>query len=206
MEGNEVPDAEVPHAQVPNPRSPSSAALAAAAREVEDFLTESGWDQPPQLFALVPTSTLREAEPELADTLPTGDGLTPVAQEPLESEDLGETLSGIYWPDDVPGCVIAQEIVVLPPQAESELDRAVSDAADEQAADTALRIARSHPDRRDARLVVAVLREGGHCCLLRVRGVAEAPDEVIEHPDLAPNMVEALRTTLTDPPPAPGAG
>jgi hypothetical protein len=181
-----------------------SAALPVAVHEVEDFLASAGWDQPPRLFALVPTAELLAAEPGLADQLPSPDGLTPVAQEPISQHDLAGTLAGICWPDEVTGCALAQEIMVLPPQAEAELDRAVAEAhlvADNGAEQTdlegvAVRLAQRHPDRRDARLVVAVLRTGGHCCLLRLRGTGDAPDELVERPDLAPNMVTALLRTL----------
>ena len=150
--------------------------LPAVAHEVEDFLAGTGWDQPPQLFALVPTAALVAAEPELAQRLVDLDSaLTPVAQEPLDTEDLADTLDTICWPDGVTGCALAQEIVVLPPGAEQELDRVVSVA--ETSPDSAelnrvvVRLAQQHPDRRDARLVVAVLRDRvGDCCLLRLRG------------------------------------
>lgn len=173
-----------------------SAWLPAATREVEDFLAETGWDQPPQLFALVPTSELVAAEPELAARLTAVEGLTPVAQDPLTNDDLAETLAGIFWPDEVTGCALAQEIVVLPPGAEEELDRAVADVDDDELNRVAVRVAQQHPDRRDARLVVAVLRAGSFCCVLRLRGAHGEPDEVVEHPDLAPNMVNALLHTL----------
>jgi hypothetical protein len=175
-----------------------SSALPTAAREVEDFLSESGWDQPPQLFALVPTAQLLQAEPGLASRLAVADGLTPVAQDPLNEDDVAETLAEICWPDGVTGCALAQEIVVLPPAAEAELDQAVAGASGspDDLDRVAVRVAQRHPDRRDARLVVAVLRAGGHCCLLRVRGTGDQPDELVEHPDLAPNMVNALLRTL----------
>jgi hypothetical protein len=175
-----------------------STALPTAAREVEDFLSAAGWDQPPQLFALVPTSQLLQAEPGLAGRLAVADGLTPVAQDPLSDADVAEKLAEICWPDGVTGCALAQEIVVLPPEAEAELDRAVAGAtgSEDDLDRVAVRVAQHHPDRRDARLVVAVLREGGHCCLLRVRGTGDQPDELVEHPDLAPNMVSALLRTL----------
>jgi hypothetical protein len=169
-----------------------------AAREVEDFLSESGWDQPPQLFALVPTAQLLQAEPGLATRLAVAEGLTPVAQDPLTDADVAEKLAEICWPDGVTGCALAQEIVVLPPAAEAELDQAVAGASGspDDLDRVAVRVAQRHPDRRDARLVVAVLRAGGHCCLLRVRGTGDQPDELVEHPDLAPNMVNALLRTL----------
>jgi hypothetical protein len=175
--------------------------LPAVAHEVEDFLAGTGWDQPPQLFALVPTSALVAAEPELTARLPVVEGLTPVAQDPLDTDDLAETLAGIWWPDGVTGCVLAQEIVVLPPAAERELDRAVADmegagSDSDELNRVAVRVAQQHPDRRDARLVVAVLRAGSFCCLLRLRGYDDHPDELVEHPDLAPNLVSALMRTL----------
>src|SRR4051812_41258822 len=46
-----------------------NAALPVAVREVEDFIAGAGWDQAPQLFALVPTAELLAAEPSLADRL-----------------------------------------------------------------------------------------------------------------------------------------
>jgi hypothetical protein len=175
-----------------------SSALPTAAREVEDFLSESGWDQPPQLFALVPTAQLLQAEPGLATRLAVAEGLTPVAQDPLTDEDVAEKLAEICWPEGVTGCALAQEIVVLPPAAEAELDQAVAGASGspDDLDRVAVRVAQRHPDRRDARLVVAVLRAGGYCCLLRVRGTGDQPDELVEHPDLAPNMVNALLRTL----------
>lgn len=186
-----------------------SSALPAAVREVEDFLAEAGWDQPPRLFALVSTAALLAAEPGLAGSLAEGSGLTPVAQDPIGASDLAAMLDSICWSDEVSGCALAQDIVVLPPGAEAELDRVVGGAgagttafegraskADAELDQVAVRFAQSHPDRRDARLVVGVLRSGEQCCLLRVRGVGDEPDELVEQPDLAPNMVNALRCTL----------
>ncbi|MDQ2706684.1 MAG: PPA1309 family protein [Actinomycetota bacterium] len=176
-----------------------SSTLPGVVREVEDFLAGFGWDQPPQLFALVPTADLLAAEPGLASSLPEGGGLTPVAQDPLDDTDVAAALEEICWPDGVSGCAFTQDIVVLPPAAEAELDDAVAaaDARPEAELDqVAVRFAHSHPYRREARLVVGVLRSGGYCCLLRVRGVADQPDEFVEHPDLAPNMVTALMRTL----------
>lgn len=186
------------------PDAPSGPAnwLPAAVREVEDFLAEAGWDQPPQLFALVPTAELVRREPGLAERLPSVEGLTPIAQEPLgDQADLAETLAGICWPDEVAGCALAQEIMVLPPDAEAELDSAVAASGEADTVGVARRVAGAHPDRRDARLVVGVLRGGEHRCLLRLRGAPDGTDpleELVEHPDLAPNLVAALLATLTD--------
>lgn len=167
--------------------------LSAVAREVEDFVAAAGWDQPPQLFALVPTAQLVEREPELAGQIDPEAPLTPVAQDALPSEDLAEALAGIMWPEAVHGCALAQEIVVLPPEAEATLPTGDSTSD----SDTMRRIAAEHPRRREARLVAAVLRDGTAACVLRLRGEdGEAGDDIVEHPELAPNLTDALLTTL----------
>lgn len=165
--------------------------LSAVAREVEDFVSTAGWDQPPQLFALVPTAELVQAQPDLAAQVDAGAFLTPVAQDALPNEDLAEALAGIMWPEAVQGCAIAQEIVVLPPEAEDTLP-AGEESGD---ADVLQRIAAEHPQRREARLVAAVLRDGTAACVLRLRN-AEGPDDIVEHPELAPNLTDALLATL----------
>jgi hypothetical protein len=162
--------------------------LSAVAREVEDFVSTAGWDQPPQLFALVPTAELVQAQPELAGQVDADAPLTPVAQESLGEADLADALAGIMWPEAVHGCAIAQEIVVLPPEAESALP-AGQDAE-------MRRIAAEHPHRREARLVAAVLRDGTAACVLRLRGGDDTEDDVVEHPELAPNLTDALLSTL----------
>jgi hypothetical protein len=168
--------------------TPPTDDLRAAAREVEDFVSTGGWDQAPQLFALVPTADLLARQPELAGTLGPEAALTPVAQDALPDEDLAEALAGILWPDAVRGCALAQEIVVLPPEAEAALPD--SDAAELR------RVAAEHPARREARLVAAVLRDGSSVCVLRLRGADDGADELVESPDLAPNLTRALLATL----------
>ncbi|HZS21590.1 MAG TPA: PPA1309 family protein, partial [Pseudonocardiaceae bacterium] len=98
----------------PNP-SPLSYALPATAREVEQFVAAAGWDQQPQLFALVATTTLLASQPDLADQLDAQAALTPIAQEAFPEGELDAALAGIEWPDSVAGCALAQEIVILPP-------------------------------------------------------------------------------------------
>lgn len=173
--------------------------VAEVAREVEEFVASAGWDQPTQLFALVRTEELLRQEPDLAGQLDAASPLTPVAQEELPEGDLAEALGRIAWPEVVVGCAVAQEIIVLPPSAESELP-------DDETTDIERlrKAAADHPDRTEARLVAAVLRDGPAACVMRLHGytttpedeAGEAVDEVIEHPDLAPNLVEALRATL----------
>jgi hypothetical protein len=162
--------------------------LSAVAREVEDFVSSAGWDQPPQLFSLVPTAELVERQPDLAGQVDPAAPLTPIAQDALPDDDLANALAGIMWPEAVQGCALAQEIVVLPTDAEPELSTGDSDAM--------RRIAAEHPQRREARLVAAVLRDGTAACVLRVRGESPDDDQVVEHPELAPNLTDALLATL----------
>lgn len=171
-----------------------SAALPDVAREVEEFVGGAGWDQPPQLFALVRTAELVAAEPAVGDRVDRSSVLTPVAQEPLPDGELDLTLAGITWPAAVAGCAAAVQVVVLPPGAEAELDSRVAAAG--EPADLVSRLAAEHPEHREARLVAAVLRGGAGACVLRLRGDADTADELVERPDLAPNLLDALRATL----------
>lgn len=180
--------------------------VAALAREVEEFVASGGWDQQPQLFALVPTADLLRQQPELADQLDQNSEFTPVAQDSLPEGDLAEALGRIAWPDAVHGCALAQEIIVLPPDAEQELPGLTEETDDgdvsEQDLQRLRQAAADHPRRTEARLVAAVLRDGSASCVMRLRGVAagnddsEAVDEVVESADLAPNLIDALRATL----------
>lgn len=159
--------------------------------EIEAHVGAAGWDAAPTLFALVRAEQVVADDPVTArrlgiDQRPAAD-LTPVEQEPLPDERLDEALAGIAWPAEVAGCALSQEIVILPPSAEAGL----SD-------DDALTRAAAHPERREARLVVGVLRDGSSAALLRLRGVDGAGDDLLTGPELAPNLVDALLATLRD--------
>jgi hypothetical protein len=167
-------------------------------REIEEFVSYSGWDLPPALFALVPTRILA-ADPAAAALLAANgasldpeevpdEALTPVAQEALPEGPLDEVLAGIAWPAEVVGVALSQEITMLPPSAETELEGLSPTAAVDAAS--------GHPDLREARLVVSVLRDGTSSGLLRFRG--EAEDKLLSRPDLAPNLVDALMATLAE--------
>jgi hypothetical protein len=164
--------------------------------EVEEHVAEAGWDQPPQLFALVDTEELLRAEPQLARTMglvaALPGGLTPIAQEPLADGALDEALAGIVFGPGVLGVVLAHEVLVLPPGVE------------EQLGDDAVETAASHPERREVRMVVGVVRDGSRECVLRLRGASGQPDERLSGPDLAPALADALLATL-DEPSAPAA-
>lgn len=177
----------------PTPYPSRSPALEATAREVEEFVAAAGWDQQPQLFALVATPTLLASQPELATQLDTDAELTPVAQEALPSGELDATLAGIEWPEAVAGCALVQEIVVLPPAAQAGLGELPDDPTE------ARRAAAGHPQRREGRLVAAVLRDGVGACVLRLRAESEddlGHDELVADPQLAPNLLRALLETL----------
>ena len=164
-------------------------ALQAVVGEVESHVAEAGWDQPPQLFALVSTEELLRAEPQLATTMGivagAPDALTPVAQEALGEGPLDEALARIEFGEAVLGVVLAHEVVVLPPSAEQEL----GDDPDPQAA-------AQHPEAREMRMVVGVVRDGSRAAVLRVKAAGEGEDDRLTGPDLAPQLAEALLATL----------
>jgi hypothetical protein len=164
--------------------------LESVAAEIEAHVGGSGWDRPPVLFALVRADRFAADEPDTAAKLGlaegVGDALTPIEQEDLPDGPLDETLAQIAWPDSVGGCALSQEIVMLPPAAEAEL-------ADVDAAAVA---ASSHPERREARLVVAVLRDGSSASVLRLRSTDGGDEALLTGPDLAPNLAAALLATL----------
>jgi hypothetical protein len=177
----------------PGPAGP----LPALVREVESHVAAGGWDQPVRLFALVGTAELLAREPQLARLLgrsSAGDGADPSGLTPVEQEELpgyaslDELLAGIAWPDEVRGAALAVERVVLPPEAEHDLP-------DDEAA--ALGVLREHPERRDVRLVVAVLRDGAQACVVRARG-HDADEDLVSGPDLVPGLTAALAATLKD--------
>jgi hypothetical protein len=168
-----------------------AAPLFSVVGEVEEHLAEAGWDQPPQLFALVDTYELLQAEPQLARTMglvaALPGSLTPIAQEELAEGPLDEALAGIEFGPEVLGVVLSHEVLVLPPTAEA----AMGDA-------DPVTYAATHPDRRDVRMVVGVVRDGTRECVLRIRGTEGETDERVTGPDLAPALADALLATLNE--------
>jgi hypothetical protein len=168
--------------------------LLEAMAEVDRHLVQGGWDQPTRLYALVRTADLLASEPALAQTLglpatPDADALTPVEQDSLPTgTPLDEWLAEIGWPAEVAGCALSQEVLTLPPSVEADLP---PDA-------DAVAWAVGHPLRREVRMLVGVLRDGSRTATLRVRGVADQPDDVVSGEDLVPLLSEALAATLVD--------
>jgi hypothetical protein len=166
--------------------------------EIEAYVAASGWDQPPRLFALVPTAELLAQEPQLAGQVGPAAAaadpghLTPVEQEHLPGHaTLADLLAGIGWPGGVLGAALAVERVMLPPTAESAVP---ADATE------ALRFAAEHPQRQEVRLAVAALRDGSRECALRFRA-HDRDDAVLSGPDLVPGLADALAGTLAGVPP-----
>lgn len=162
--------------------------LTTAVADIEAHVHAAGWDTAPALFALVRVERFTADDPQTARRLGfdrlDATALAPIEQEALPDQPLDEVLAGIAWPDSVAGCALSQEIVILPPTAEAEL-------GEEQFAARAA----EHPERREARLVVGVLRDGRSAAMLRLRN-AEGDDDLLTGPDLAPNLVAALRATF----------
>ncbi|MEY4312381.1 MAG: hypothetical protein RLZZ571_1151 [Actinomycetota bacterium] len=154
-------------------------------REVEQHVSAAGWDQPTRLFALVSTKELMASDPDLANELglSADQPLTSIEQEVSGEQDLEELLGTIAWPDEVLGAVLSIERIILPPDAESSLPK---DNESEL-----VEVAATHPDRRDVRMVSAVLRDGTNLNALRYRDHDE-PDSVA----IAPNLIERLNDSL----------
>jgi hypothetical protein len=181
----------------------STEALSRAVIEIERHVSSGGWDQPAQLFALVPTAELLRAEPQLAAELGAEDvsqSLTPVAQgdlpDGMDDEHLADALARIEWPDGVSGCALAVERIVLPAAAEAGLP---DDSADIEIA----RLAGSDPRRHEVRMVAAVLRDGDRFGAVRLR-THDEDTAVLTGTDLVPTLCEVL--SLTFEPAADGKG
>ena len=80
--------------------------------------------------------------------------LTPIAQDPLGEGALDEQLASLMFGPEVLGVVLAHEVLVLPPSADTV-------ETPEEAAE--------HPDKREVRMVVGVMRDGSRECVLRLR-------------------------------------
>lgn len=155
-------------------------------RELEQHASAAGWDQPAQLFALVPTADLLAREPGLAVTLADAGALTPVEQEDLADQELEVLLQQIVWPPEVTGCAVVLERLVLPPGADEQVPADPGEAA---------AFAAGHPDRHEVRIIAAATRAGGSCCAMRLRSHDE-DTSVLLGPDLVPGLLELLRATL----------
>jgi hypothetical protein len=172
----QTPDAEVSDAAHP---------LVLAMLEAESNRGRDGWEKPPQLYALVGKTAVIAADPALEAIIgetPEG-SLIPVKQQPLPPGEPAEVLADVHWPEEVAGCVLVTELVMLPPEAEDEAP-ADPGAAEERAS--------GHRGTRRARLAVGVTRNGQYTCILRMQG----EDSVQLDPRLADDLVAALLATF----------
>lgn len=167
-------------------------ALAAAVLEIEEYVAETGWDQPARLYALVDTAALITREPALASMMglddPAAQGsLTPVEQDELgPGQRLEDALTRIAWPSEVAGCAAVVERLVLPPGADAAIPE--DPAAAEE-------FAREHPDRQEVRIVAGVTRAGASYCAVRMRAHDDA-QSVVGGSDLVPQLTQLLGATL----------
>ncbi len=177
----ETPRGEITVTEVTDPSHP----LAVAVLEAESSCEHTGWDNPPQLFALVGKAKLIDGDPGLEARFREApeDSLIPVKQPPLRAGEPRAVLADVYWPGDVSGCVLVTELVVLPQEAGDEAPP--DPAAVEQ-------WAKDQPGGRLARLAVGVTRDGWYTCILRLKG----EDSVRIDPGLADDLVVALLETL----------
>ncbi|MFW9097700.1 PPA1309 family protein [Corynebacterium striatum] len=171
----------------------SQPALNKAMREAVEFVHAEGWDAPPTLFALVPTSLVADQLAELneEDASP----LTLIVQDNIPdniepgSEQLADYVARLAWPHEVAGVVLAQEIKFRDTSAS-----VLGDAAP-----------------RPARLFSGVLREEGvELTLLQPRPTEEeleaagpfAEDDIQLRggPEVAPGVIAALRYGLEQDP------
>lgn len=166
-------------------------ALRAAVLELERHAAGAGWDQPAQLYALVPAGDVLGDEPGAAeaiglppDTDP--DVLVTVEQGDLPPElSLEELLEQIEWPEEVRGTAVVLERLVLPPSA----GKVPVDMQE------ATRFAQEHPEREEVRIVAGALRGGATYAAMRLRS-RDDDFAVLESPDLVPALLELLQTTL----------
>ena len=158
--------------------------------EAVEFVHAEGWDAAPTLFALVPTALVAD---QLAGLEDESAPLTLIVQEEIPthiqpgSDELGDYLTRLAWPEEVAGVILAQEIIF----------REKAEAAEA-----------SRPQQaRPARLFSGVLREEGlELTLLQIRPTEEeleaagpfAQDEIQLRggPQVAPAVIGALRYSL----------
>ncbi|MCZ9293604.1 PPA1309 family protein [Corynebacterium meitnerae] len=153
--------------------------------EAVEFVHAEGWDAAPTLFALVPTALVAD---QLAGLEDEAAPLTLIVQEDIPehiqpgSDELGDYLTRLAWPEEIAGVILAQEIMFK---------------------DTA----EAEQQARPARLFSGVLREEGlELTLLQIRPTEEeleaagpfAQDEIQLRggPGVAPAVIGALRYSL----------
>lgn len=178
----------------------SQQALNRAVREAVEYVHAAGWDQSPSIFALVPATALADVLGDRADGAP----LAVVEQEPLPegidggSPELADFIARTSWPAGVVGAVLAQEIMVISPDAAASLEGAT------------LAEVRAHADgesARQARLFSGVIADGPHLTLIQPRPTEEelasrgpfAEDDIVlkDGSGIADGVLSALYSTFS---------
>src|SRR5699024_10265017 len=177
--------------------SPRLRALTGAVLDIERHASSLGWESPVMVFSLVRTAAALAANPSLAAELPDGaeesarvdpEHLLSVEQDGLpQADSLEELLAQLAWPQEVDGAALVVERMVVPPEAETGMP---SDP------DQAVAYLEAHPDRKDVRITVGVLRTGESWCALRSRS-NDTDDDVAGSPDAVPGLVAALQATFS---------
>lgn len=167
-------------------------ALNAALREAVDFIHAEGWDRPATLFALVPHELVADAlSSGSLDDAPTNPYALIVQEDLPEhirpgSEELGEFIATIRWPEMVTGAILAQEILFRP----------VGSGEDD-----------SEAEPRSARLYSGVINGGPDRTIVQLRPTEEDLDadpfaqdkiELLGGEDIAPGVIATLRHTFED--------
>lgn len=184
---------------------PAAGPLTRVVLDIDEYVSGLGWDQPAMLFALVDTERLREEAPGLAERLGLdeeregaggGPALTPVEQDEVPpGVPLDEFLATIAWPESVTGCAMTLERLMLPLSVEEAMPEELREGGDEAALG---RWVAGHPERREVRLTVAVLRDGQRETAVRLRE-KDTETEVLTGPGLVPGLAEALSATFEEP-------
>lgn len=164
--------------------------LNAALLEAVDFVQAEGWDRPATLFGLVPHSLVADALGSDFDDA--SHPLALVVQEDVPdhirpgSEELGEFIATVRWPEQVVGAILAQEITFV-------------NSADGAGAEP-----------RAARLFSGVLNEdgsGAERSLIQLRpseeelsadAFAQDKVELLGGDDIAPGVIATLRATFEE--------
>ncbi|MFT3714382.1 MAG: PPA1309 family protein [Gordonia sp. (in: high G+C Gram-positive bacteria)] len=149
----------------------SQADLGNALSQCAGYADSLPWGSPDLLFALASTADLAAEEPGLIDD-DDPSALSPVLQETDPDIHVDQLLATTGWPAAVEGCALVTEITVKSPD---------------------------DPDGegRRARLIGGALRSGQRVALLSLEPTDDDPDpELRTHPDLAPNLLDALAATF----------